>query len=214
MATLVVIRHGEAEGNQDHRFIGHSQVALNQVGRGQAQAIASRLAETKVTRIVASDLVRCLQTVSPLAEALDLEVEPDPRLREVDNGAWTGLLPEEIAGRWPRLWSDYVQGADVQRPDGESWADVALRVLPVAGNLLSGEGVVVVGTHSGPALIMARWATGSAGDGNVFQGRLGALHNGSITVIGQGPRLISFNDVGHLAGLPDERMPFVPVSRP
>lgn len=214
MATLVVVRHGQAEGNLCHRFIGHSQMRLTDAGHEQARAVATRLASQSVTRIVASDLMRCVETVVPLAEALGLEVETDSRLREVDNGEWTGLLPEEIAGRWPELWDDYIRGGDVQRPSGERWADVASRVVPVAADLLNGEGVVVVGTHSGPALIMARWASGSEVAGNVFRGHLGALHNGSLTVIGDGPRLISFNDVGHMAPLPDQGLPFSPVKAP
>lgn len=214
MGTLVVVRHGQAEGNQDHRFIGHSQMRLTDAGHGQARALASRLIAQPVTRIVSSDLARCVDTVAPLAEDLGLGVETDPRLREVDNGEWTGLLPEEIAQRWPELWDDYVRGRDVQRPAGERWADVASRVVPVTEDLLSGDGVVVVGTHSGPALIMARWASGSEVAGNVFRGHLGALHNGSLTVIGNGPRLISFNDVGHLAPLPDQGLPFAPVKSP
>lgn len=213
MATLVIVRHGEAEGNQDHRFIGHSQSHLTDTGIRQAEALAARLQGESVTRIVVSDLVRCVETVTPLAESVGVEVETDAGLREIDNGHWTGLLPEEIAEKWPSLWNDYVRGSDVQRPSGERWADVADRVVPVAERLLADEGVVVVGTHSGPALIMARWASGSPMAGNVFQGHLGALHNASLTVIGAGPRLISFNDVGHLAPLPDQRLPFAPVSR-
>lgn len=214
MATLVVVRHGQAEGNRDHRFIGHSQMRLTDAGHGQARALASRLFAQPVTRIVSSDLVRCVDTVAPMAEDLGIGVETEPRLREVDNGEWTGLLPEEIAQRWPELWDDYIRGRDVQRPAGERWADVASRVVPVAEDLLSGNGVVVVGTHSGPALIMARWASGAEVAGNVFRGHLGALHNGSLTVIGDGPRLISFNDVGHLAPLPDQGLPFAPVKSP
>lgn len=214
MATLVIVRHGQAEGNRDHRFIGHSQVRLTDTGHGQARAVASRLSSLSVTRIVSSDLKRCVETVAPLAESLGMDVETDPGLREVDNGEWTGLLPEEIALRWPELWTDYVQGGDVRRPGGERWADVASRVVPVAEDLLSADGVVVVGTHSGPGLIMARWASGAEVAGNVFRGHLGALDNGSLTVIGDGPRLISFNDVGHLAPLPDQQLPFAPVRSP
>lgn len=214
MATLVIVRHGQADGNRDHRFIGHSQMRLTDTGRGQALAVASRLSSLSVTRIVSSDLERCVETVSPLAETLRMDIESDPRLREIDNGEWTGLLPEEIALHWPELWNGYVAGGDVQRPAGERWADVASRVVPVAEDLLSGEGVVVIGTHSGPALIMARWASGAEVAGNVFRGHLGALDNGSLTVIGDGPRLISFNDVGHLTPLPDQSLPFAPVKSP
>lgn len=214
MATLIVVRHGEAEGNQSHRFIGQSQVRLTEAGWSQARAVSDRLVGAGVTRVVSSDLVRCTETVAPLADALGVDVETDARLREIENGEWTGMLPEEIAAEWPELWNDYVRGSDVQRPAGERWADVASRVVPLVESLLAEEeATVVVGTHSGPTLIMARWASGSQVAGNVFQGHLGSLHNGSLTVLGSGPRLLSFNDVGHLASLPDQGLPFAPVTR-
>lgn len=214
MATLVVVRHGEAEGNRDHRFVGHSQVPLTAHGQRQAEAVADRLSGEAIVRIVSSDLIRCVETVRPLALRTGLDVETDDRLREVGNGEWTGLLPEEIAARWPSLWSDYAAGADVQRPGGETWGDVADRVLPVADELLALDGIVVVATHSGPTLLLAMWATGIEPEGNIFRRTFSAPHNAALTVIGEGPRLVTFNDTGHVAPLADQRLPFAPVSSP
>lgn len=210
MGTVIVVRHGEAEGNLDHRFIGQTQMQLTELGRRQAEAIATRLAAEPVTRIVASDLVRSVDTLRPLAGAVGLSVEQDPRLREIDNGEWSGLLPQEIADGWPEMWADYISGVDVPRPGGERWRDVASRVVPLVTEMVAADGTVVVGTHGGPALILALWASGVSVDGNIFRGRLAALHNGSLTVLAEGPRLVSFNDVGHLASAPDQRLPFEP----
>ena len=127
MATLVVVRHGEAEGNHSHRFIGQSQMKLTEEGHRQAEVLAARLSSLPVTRLVSSDLVRCIATLEPLARVAGLPVETDPGLREIDNGEWTGLLPEEIRQGWPEMWSQYVAGGDVPRPGGERWIDVAGR---------------------------------------------------------------------------------------
>lgn len=207
-ATLIVVRHGEAEGNDDHRLIGQSEVPLTEHGRRQSEALAQRLQAEPITRIVSSDLSRSLDTIGPLADALGLPPETDPRLREIDNGEWTGLLPSEIRARWPELWEAYVAGEDVPRPGGERWRDVARRVTAGVTPLLEDAGTVVVATHGGPALILALWASGHSVEGNIFRSRLGALHNASITVIDAGPRLVSFNDIGHLATIPDRRLPF------
>ncbi len=43
MTKLLVIRHGHAEGNAEHRFIGQTDVPLDDVGHSQAQALAERL---------------------------------------------------------------------------------------------------------------------------------------------------------------------------
>ncbi len=211
MGTLIVVRHGEAEGNLEHRFIGQSQVPLTKAGREQAEAIARRLEGEPVTRIVASDLIRSMDTVAPLSERLGLRLETDSRLREIQNGDWTGLLPIEIAERWPEMWADYVSGVDVDRPAGERWKDVAARVIEATEELVEDDGTVVMGTHGGPALILALWAAGLDIEANIFTGRLGPVHNGAITVLGSGPRLVAFNDVGHLAAAAfDQRLPFEP----
>lgn len=208
MGTVYVIRHGEADGNQDHRFIGQTQMELTEKGRRQAQAVAHRLREEPIRRLMASDLNRAVQTLEPLSRILGIEIETRSDLREIDNGEWSGLLPAEIEASWPDLWSAYTGGADVDRPGGETWRAVATRVIPVVSPLLDDEGVSVVASHGGPSLILALWAAGIGVDGNIFRSRLAALDNCSITVIDPGPRLVAFNDVGHLGARPDQRLPF------
>jgi glucosyl-3-phosphoglycerate phosphatase len=196
---LLVVRHGRAEGNRTHRFIGQSDVDLDDEGRGQALRLGERLSHAGVERIVSSDLRRCLDTVAPLAASAGLPIEPDPRLREVANGEWTGKLPEEIAAGWPDLWRRYRSGEDVPRPGGESWVDVRRRVTEALAEVAATEAVTVLVTHGGPALLAAEWASGIRLPGNVFRGSLGAIANASVTTIDPtGPRLVGFNDVGHL----------------
>lgn len=208
MGTVYVIRHGEAAGNADHRFIGQTQMELTERGRRQAEAVAQRLRDEPIRRLVASDLNRAVQTLEPLSRIVGMEIETFSDLREIDNGEWSGLLPAEIEAGWPDLWRDYTGGADVDRPGGERWRDVAARVIPIVSPLLDDDGVSVVASHGGPSLILALWAAGIRVDGNIFRSRLAALDNCSITVIDPGPRLVAFNDVGHLGARPDQRLPF------
>ena len=218
MSKLLVIRHGHAEGNAEHRFIGQTDVPLDALGHLQAQALADRLKATPIDRIVSSDLSRAIDTITPLADTIGVSIERDPRLREISNGEWSGLLPEEISARWPDLWAAYRTGQDVVRPGGEQWATVRERVVASARHHATSGGVIVLCTHGGAALNLALWAAGFPAGGNIFMGKLGALGNTSITTIefiaesGDETRLVGFNDVGHLAGAtPDLRRPFDPV---
>ena len=218
MTKVLVIRHGHAEGNAEHRFIGQTDVPLDDVGRGQARALADRLRSTPIDRIFSSDLRRAVDTIKPLAESIDVPIERDPRLREISNGQWSGLLPGEIEQRWPDLWVAYRTGEDVQRPGGEQWAAVRDRVVVAVREHARNGGVIVVCTHGGPALNLALWAAGFPAGGNIFMSRLGALGNTSITTLevdgekGTEVRLLGFNDLGHLPGAtPDLRFPFKPV---
>lgn len=215
MSLLLVVRHGHAAGNAEHRFIGQSDVPLDDLGVAQARALCQRLAIQPIRRIISSDLRRATDTVAALAESLGIPLEVDSRLREIDNGAWTGLLPEEIARGWPGLWDSYVNGEDVHRPGGETWHAVRARAVDAVTELVGEQGLVLLCTHGGPALNLARWAVGIPPGGNVFRGSLGTLMNTSITTIEPSvPRLVGFNDIGHLAGLAEVRYPFEFVPQP
>jgi broad specificity phosphatase PhoE len=198
--TVILLRHAEAEGNAERRFIGQHDVGLSPLGRRQAEALTRRLRTMPITRIVSSDLRRCLDTVASLADVLGFEIETDPRWREIANGQWGGLLADQIAERWPDAWNRYRAGEDVDRPDGERWADVRARVVEAFEELadqLQDDDLIVVSTHGGPGAMLALWAAGLTG--TAFGGPFGPLANASITTLAlPGPRLLGVNDVGHL----------------
>ena len=194
---MTVIRHGQAEGNTSHRFIGWSDVSLDEVGHSQAEAVAQRLAGAGIQRIISSDIRRAAQTAEPLAKLLGIEVELDERFREIGNGEWTGLLPEDIAARWPDMWDRYVNGSDVDRPGGERWMDVRLRVRAGLADVSADERTTAIFTHGGPVMLSAEWALGLELPGNIFRGVLAAPANSSITTMEAG-KLVSYADAGHL----------------
>lgn len=207
---LAIVRHGQAVGNTSHRFIGWSDVPLDDRGSAQAEAVAPRLASAGVSRIVSSDIRRALQTATPLAELLGVEIETDERFREIGNGAWTGLLPEDIAAGWPEMWASYIGGSDVDRPGGERWADVRSRVREALVELAADERATAVFTHGGPVMLSAEWALGLALPGNIFRGVLAVPANTSVTII-DGGKLVSYADVGHLGAISKLDVPYEPV---
>ncbi len=204
VTKLLIVRHGEAEGNREHRFIGQSDVSLTEDGRAQVAALTRRLLGVGITHVVSSDLRRSTETVNPLAEALGIPVKTDSRLREIANGEWANLVAADVAARWPDLWARYRDGEDVDRPGGENWTEVQIRAVAAIEDIIAAsedDDVVLVGTHAGPAIGILRWAIGLEPEGNVFSGPFGALHNASISSIAvPGPRLYTVNDTGHLEG--------------
>jgi glucosyl-3-phosphoglycerate phosphatase len=78
---LVLWRHGQTEWNVDGRGQGHLDIPLDDVGRDQAKAAATRLASLRPTAIISSDLSRAYETALALAELTGLEVQRDPALR-------------------------------------------------------------------------------------------------------------------------------------
>ncbi len=200
---VLLVRHGEAVGNREGRLIGQTDAPLSELGHQQAAAVGARLSALPIGRIISSDLPRTMQTAEPLAGRLDLEVETDPRLREIANGAWEGRMPDEVEAEWPDLWKRYRADEDVTRPGGESWAEVGRRSVAAIREIPAAEdNLVVVFTHGGPIIQILRWAIGLPHDTHVYTGPMGAMANTGVSTISlPEPRLLGYNDVGHLTGL-------------
>jgi broad specificity phosphatase PhoE len=79
--TVFLIRHALA-GNRDEWEEADDIRPLSKKGQRQAERIAELLAHRGIERIVSSPSLRCVQSVQPLADRLDLEVETSESLAE------------------------------------------------------------------------------------------------------------------------------------
>ncbi len=79
--VLYLVRHAKAGSRSSYEGPDHLR-PLTKAGRLQAEAIADRLADAGVSRVLSSPYVRCMQTVEPLAARLGLLVEPLTMLAE------------------------------------------------------------------------------------------------------------------------------------
>jgi 8-oxo-dGTP diphosphatase len=95
--ALVLVRHAKA-GSRSAWTQDDDIRPLTPAGVRQAEALVDRLAGGPVERILSSRFVRCVQTVAPLAERLDLEVEHHPALAEEAALDDTEALLAELAG--------------------------------------------------------------------------------------------------------------------
>ena len=98
--VFLLIRHAESTWNAAGRWQGQADPPLSELGRRQALQLARELAVEPVDCVIASDLARANETAAILAEVWGLGARLDPRLRELDVGAWAGLTREQIV--WGR----------------------------------------------------------------------------------------------------------------
>jgi 8-oxo-dGTP pyrophosphatase MutT (NUDIX family)/phosphohistidine phosphatase SixA len=97
--AVVVLRHGAARSRRAWRADDRDRPLLKP-GMRQAEAVVPLLAAYDVTRLVTSTSVRCLDTLTPYAEAMGLPLETSRRLSEEDatrNGV-TRILDALIEG--------------------------------------------------------------------------------------------------------------------
>ena len=85
MSTVHLIRHAKAKNREAWEAPDHLR-PLTKRGRREAIAISDRLADQPVARLVSSPFIRCLQTLEPLAVALELPIETTDILAEGAGG--------------------------------------------------------------------------------------------------------------------------------
>jgi broad specificity phosphatase PhoE len=101
---VVIIRHGQSQGNAEGRFGGHTDTPLSPRGRKQAKATATMLAAEKFDAIISSDLPRAIETATPLAKLTGVSLETTDALRERSVGVMEGLTFEEAAEQHPEQY--------------------------------------------------------------------------------------------------------------
>lgn len=127
--TVILLRHGRSTANTSHVLAGRTPgVELDEVGHVQAKNLVDRFAGLELVEIVRSPLLRCRQTVQPLATDRGLEPTVDDRLAEVDYGQWTGRALKDLVAE--PLWKVVQQHASAAIfPGGEGLAQVQARAV-------------------------------------------------------------------------------------
>jgi broad specificity phosphatase PhoE len=149
LRRIVLVRHGETEGQSSVRFHGATDVALDAVGQEQIRATARRLGPECFDVVVSSPLRRAWQSAQILAGGVPIALESE--FREVDFGRWEGLTAREIEQSDPVLYVDWQAGVEsFEYPGGESRADFKGRVERGLDRLLaSGAHSALVVAHKG-----------------------------------------------------------------
>jgi len=123
---MILLRHGQSEFNlhfgATRRDPGIIDPRLTDLGHSQAAEAARQLAGEGITRIITSPYTRTLQTVSPIAKALGLNVFINPVVRERYAFACdVGTPRTELEQAWPE--HDFSTVEEVWWPPVEETAE-------------------------------------------------------------------------------------------
>ena len=151
---FVLIRHGQTQGNLEHRYIGSkTDESLCEAGR---KALREKRYPA-VKRVFASPMKRCVETARMLYPDLEPEIIED--FRECDFGTFENMAYAELSGRKDyQAWID--SGGEMPFPEGESRADFAKRCADAFEKLkASVEEDAALIVHGGTIMaIMERYA--------------------------------------------------------
>lgn len=125
---VALVRHGQTAWNRERRFLGQTDIPLDDTGRGQAQAVAGAL--PPLDALYASPLSRAHQTAEAIAAVQGLAIQTAPGLVEVHQGELEGLRGlEAIALHGELLAAWRSDPTDVVIPGGESLRQAQHRVV-------------------------------------------------------------------------------------
>jgi broad specificity phosphatase PhoE len=205
--SVLLIRHGQSEGNAEGRFGGHTATPLSARGRRQAEATARALSSENFSAIYSSDLPRAVETAAPLARLVGREVQQREAFRERNVGVMEGLTFEEAAATHPEQYAALIR-RDFEQVllGGESYRqmlDRASRELDHAILRHSG-GRIALFSHTGTICILALHLMGAL-DAPELRPVWIATANCGITrfeLRADGfVRVLAVNDTRHLTGV-------------
>lgn len=196
--TLILVRHGESEGNIRRIMQGQLDMPLTEAGREQARLVAARIASMPVAAVYSSPLSRAFETAQAIAAAHDVTVNGVGGLQEGGWGEGQGLTWAEVTLRWDvgagRPLHEVIPGAETPESLRSRAADAVDALLDRHAS-----DVAVCVSHAGTLAQVIAHLLGMP------MGRLPRLRTGNtaVTVVegsSEEPVISLLNDMCHLGG--------------
>jgi probable phosphoglycerate mutase len=204
---IYLIRHGATVLSAEDRFAGATDVDLSDDGRGQAQALAVRLADDHIRAVYCSPMRRTVETAGIVARPQNLTLITRDGLREIHHGRWESMRRSEVEAQFPDEYAAWEEDPFTYAPlGGESGLSVMARALPVIREIVAqhrDENVAVVSHKATIRLILSSLL---GFDPRGYRDRLDQApaclnvldFKDTVRV-----RLMLFNDVSHYVDQPD-----------
>jgi len=202
MTEIYLIRHAQAEGNIYRMMQGHWDGKITEAGREQISVLAERFKDVPVAALYSSDLSRAVETAQAITKYHPLQVITDPRLREMNMGAWEKNFlgnhihyrPDEVEKFSNDLENWHAEGS-------ESSAQVTARAMAALKDIAeANDGKIVAAVSHGittRCIISAVLGAGLIRDTGVPNTAVTHIYyeNGRFT-------MDYYNNVDHMAALP------------
>ncbi len=202
MLHLMLVRHGETEWNVQRRYQGQTDIPLSAVGRRQAELVAERLVEQDVDAVYASDLSRAWETARIIAGNRNLEIFPEPRLRELKFGVLEGLTFDEVEAQYPEMIAAWLKDFN-NTPEGAETIDAFnARIISLLDDLKEkhDEQTVLLVGHGGSLSEILRVVLGLSREKRWYL----EMENASLSEVSIAEKYVSLkrlNDTCHLGSL-------------
>ncbi|HEX7774497.1 MAG TPA: histidine phosphatase family protein [Pyrinomonadaceae bacterium] len=205
--NVLLIRHGQSQGNAERRFGGHTATPLSARGHRQAELTARTLKSESLTAIYSSDLARAIETARPLSNLTGLPIQDTSAFRERSVGVMEGLTFEAAAQQHPEQYAALLR-RDFEHvlTGGESYRQLLDRARQKLDDIIEQNrgGKIAVFSHTGTICILALHLMGALdapdlkpvwiSSANCGITRFELRDDGFV-------RVLNVNDTSHLSGI-------------
>ena len=194
-ARVWLARHAQVAAEWATRSYGPEDVPLSEEGERRTVELGASLAACEPAAVWSSDLSRAARLGRVAAEAARVPLRLDPRLREVDRGAWRGREVADLhVERREELERFYAEPWTYAGHGGESDSAVAARAWPALLEALDAVGsrTLLVTAHYNVLRVLAAVALGIP-DRRSFAFRLDKGRATLLEDTAEGWRLIAHN---------------------
>lgn len=145
---IYFVRHGQTTGNLAKRHQAE-HTPLSELGKQQASAVAEKIGAVQPTHLIASNLVRAIETARPISERTKLDISIEPNFTELHR-------PRYLQGRYhisPQslfYYTLWFLGIENRALAGESYEHIRQRIT-MAQSILKrypNNAKVVIVSHS------------------------------------------------------------------
>jgi probable phosphoglycerate mutase len=203
---LYLIRHGATILSAEDRFAGATDVDLSDEGRRQAEALALRLSDDRITAVYCSPMKRTVETATIVARPHGLTPILRDGLREINHGRWESLRRSDVEAQFPQEYVEWEEDPYIYAPlGGESGLSVMARALPVIREVVLNHADANVAVVSHKATIRLIISSLLGFDPRGYRDRLDQAPACLNVLDFKNPvraRLMVFNDVSHYVDQP------------
>ncbi len=161
MGTVVVIRPGTSDFDDQHRIQGALDLPLNECGESQLPGIVEAVRHLGLDAVYASSSNPARETAEALATALGCPLKECEDLTNMDLGLWQGLQFDELRRKFPKVYKQWAESPEtICPPEGETVSAVLERLEKTLQKPLKKKGTIAIVASEPLATLIAASVSG------------------------------------------------------
>lgn len=129
MSTVVLIRPGSTDYDEQQRIQGSLDLPLNERGLEQVDDVVEQLRDLPLEAIYTGPNEPSVSTARAIGSQLGIRVKEVDELRNLNQGLWEGLQLDDVRRKYPKVFKQWEDAPEsICPPQGETFVQALERV--------------------------------------------------------------------------------------